>query len=126
MIRKIGMFSFMLAAFIFVLLTMNMFDRLSANMLRKALWFCSTLGLILFSIHYLTQAPQDRKKKPFYAVFIHFFGLVLIALGLIFKIMHWPYSGFLLVAGFIVSGISFIVVKNELETSPDSDLIDSE
>jgi hypothetical protein len=126
MIRKIGMISFFIAAFLFVALTMSWFDRSFSTVLRRFLWITATFGLILFSVHYLTQAPQDRKKTPFYVRVIHFFSLTLIALGLLFKIMHWPFTSILIILGFIGSGISFILEKNEIKTSTNSDLIDSE
>jgi hypothetical protein len=124
MTRRIGLLFFALSALIFLTITTRLFGVSFLPLLRKALYVAASMGLILFSIHYLTQKPKDRYKTPLYVRLIHFFSLAAIAVGLMFKIMHWPYATALLILGFIGAGISFILEKNEI-VDEDSDLIDS-
>lgn len=57
---------------------------------------------------------------------VFWIGSVMVFIGLIFKIQHWPYSQYLLIAGLFVTGMSYFFnpFKKQDDESND-DLLDS-
>ncbi len=57
--------------------------------------------------------------------FFYWAGSLIVFLGLIFLLMHWPYGYYIVIAGMAVLGISFIVPEKIIEQGKnDSDLLD--
>jgi drug/metabolite transporter (DMT)-like permease len=57
--------------------------------------------------------------------FLYWAGSLIVFLGLIFLLMHWPYGYYIVIAGMAVLGISFIVPEKIIEQGKnDSDLLD--
>lgn len=78
------------------------------------------VGLILNLITF-----QTGKFHPVYN-FMYWIGSIVVFLGLVFLLMNWPYSKFILIAGMLLVGVSFFLPKSMVERSPnDSDLLDN-
>ena len=57
--------------------------------------------------------------------FFYWAGSLIVFLGLIFLLMHWPYSYYIVIAGMAVLGVSFILPEKLMaEPKNDSDLLD--
>jgi hypothetical protein len=53
-------------------------------------------------------------------------GSIFVFIGLVFKIMHWPYSTYLLLAGLAVVGVSYLYNPfAERESNDENELLDS-
>lgn len=58
--------------------------------------------------------------------FLYWLGSIVLFVGLIFLLMHWPYGFYIIVAGLTILGISFVFPEKWLGAkSEDSDLLDS-
>ena len=57
--------------------------------------------------------------------FFYWAGSLIVFLGLIFLLMHWPYGYYIVIAGMAVLGVSFILPEKLMaEPKNDSDLLD--
>jgi uncharacterized membrane protein len=80
-------------------------------------------GAIAFVLN-LISYEQDRKGTPFYNL-IFWIGASILFLGLISKLMHFPFTNILIIGGLIISGFSFVISKTSVgKQKKDSDLID--
>lgn len=53
--------------------------------------------------------------------FLFWTGSIILFIGLIFKLMHWPFSTYILIAGLLISGISFFIKGNIFNNNEDED-----
>lgn len=68
---------------------------------------------------------QTGKFHPIYNL-TYWLGSIIIFVGLIFNIMHWPYAIYILMAGMLGVAISFFLPKSMVEKHPqDSELLDN-
>jgi hypothetical protein len=80
-------------------------------------------GAIAFVLN-LISYEQDRKGTPFYNL-IFWIGASVLFLGLISKLIHFPFTNILIIGGLIISGFSFVLSKTSVgKQKKDSDLID--
>lgn len=67
---------------------------------------------------------QSGKNGSIFS-FFYWAGSLIVFLGLIFLIMHWPYGYYIVIAGMATLGISFILPEKLIsEPKNDSDLLD--
>lgn len=67
---------------------------------------------------------QQGKHAPMYSLAFWISSLILFG-GFIFKLMHWPYSEYILIAGMILLGLTFIIPSQRSdEVSENDDLLD--
>jgi hypothetical protein len=66
------------------------------------------------------------KHDPSFSLF-YWLGTVVLFIGLMHMILHWPYAYFILIAGMIMVGISFFIPKGTIEpTETDNELLDED
>ena len=81
----------------------------------------STVGILLWAVLVLYQYmgfesyQSSRAERVVALVFLS--GSTILAIGLFFKILHWPYAGPLLVAGLTTAAIAFIATLFVEETT---------
>jgi hypothetical protein len=58
--------------------------------------------------------------------FLFWTGSIILFVGLIFKLMHWPFSTYILIFGLLISGVSFFMKGKLFSDKEDNekDLID--
>ncbi len=77
-----------------------------------------------FGLIFNIVAFSVSKNKPSYNI-LFWIGSVVLFLGLIGRIMHWPYTFYLICGGTLISGLSFFYNPNQEDTDmKDDDLID--
>jgi hypothetical protein len=90
------------------------------NQLKLSFIFFGAIAFVLNLISY----EQDRKGSAFYNLFF-WLGSSVLFLGLISKLMHFPFTNILIIGGLIISGFSFVLSKTSVgKQKKDSDLID--
>lgn len=68
---------------------------------------------------------RNGKQEPGFNLF-YWIGSILLLGGMIFRLMHWPFSHILLIAGLVIAGLSFFLPKNLLDKNQkDDDLLDN-
>lgn len=65
---------------------------------------------------------QDSKHNPVFS-FVYWTGTITTFVGLIFKIMHWPYFSIIFIAGLLLIGTSFFIPSQKKEEKR-SDILD--
>ena len=79
------------------------------------------LALILNLISY-----RFGKNDPSFSLF-YWLGTVVLFIGLIHMILHWPFAYYILTAGMLMVGISFFIPKGTIEpTQSDNELLDED
>jgi len=63
---------------------------------------------------------QSGKSTPLFN-FLYWTGSIVVFVGLVFFIMHWPYGFYLLIAGLFVTGLSFLLPENLVTKAEDND-----
>ncbi len=67
---------------------------------------------------------QQGKHAPIYS-FAFWFASIVLFIGLIFRIMHWPFSTIIMVVGLCALGLTFFVPSNRNdEREKDEELLD--
>jgi hypothetical protein len=54
---------------------------------------------------------------------VYWFGSIILFIGLVFMMMHWPYGFYILLAGLFTVGISFIIPSGLLDKKEKNDEI---
>lgn len=68
---------------------------------------------------------QQGKHSPIYS-FSFWAASILLFIGFIFKIMHWPYSSILMIIGLSALGLTFFIPsKRSNEVEKDDELLDN-
>lgn len=79
------------------------------------------LGLILNLLSF-----KYGKHDPSFNLF-YWGGSVILFIGLIFMLMHWPYGFYILIGGMLIVGVSFFVPSGTLDPKKkESDIIDED
>ncbi|MBL1280561.1 MAG: hypothetical protein COA33_009825 [Fluviicola sp.] len=65
----------------------------------------------------------NSEKKTVGFNFFFWTGGIILLIGFIFKIMHWPFSRPAIILGMIILGVSF-VVPNKTKSKKNDDLLD--
>lgn len=87
-----------------------------------------SFGLIGFILSILSNFfDVDRsKKKNKIQTFIFYIGMILVFMGIVFHLMHWPYTTILLGVGLIVSLLSFFIHGDFNQHEKDEDILDND
>jgi len=94
-------------------------------------WILFYVGVVFFGIigfvsSVLSSFFDRNKRKINKAQAVLFYlGMILVFAGLMFKIMHWPFTRLLLFGGIIASTISFFIPGIERKSNTE-DLLDDE
>jgi len=85
-------------------------------------------GLVgfIFSIlsNFFDADPSKKKNKI--QTFIFYIGMILVFMGIIFHLMHWPFTTILLGIGLIISLLSFFIRGNFDQKEKDDDILDND
>lgn len=67
---------------------------------------------------------QSNKQNPVFNL-VFWFGSVVLFTGLVFQSMHWPYNRMIVIAGILITGISYFLSPTLLTGKSDnSDVLD--
>jgi predicted tellurium resistance membrane protein TerC len=94
-------------------------------------WVLFYGGVVLFGIIGFVSSVLssffDRNKRKINKAqaLLFYLGMILVFAGLMFKMMHWPFTNFLLFGGIIASTISFFIPNFERSNSAE-ELLDDE
>lgn len=55
--------------------------------------------------------------------FVYWFGSIILFVGLVFMMMHWPYGFYILLAGLFTVGISFLIPSGLVDNKKENDEI---
>lgn len=66
---------------------------------------------------------QASKHNPIYSL-VYWAGSIVLFIGLIFYLMHWPYGFYIIIAGLATTGISFLIPTNKTVNKKNQDLLD--
>ncbi|UKN02794.1 hypothetical protein K6119_04595 [Paracrocinitomix mangrovi] len=81
-------------------------------------------GIILLIAFIFTPASDEQGDKTLnkYSYFFYIGG-GLVILGVLFKIMHWPFAAILLLSGSVIGLIAFLLPNAKEKDHPDKDEI---
>jgi len=69
-------------------------------------------------------SPENSKHNPIYTIF-YWSAMLLTLLGITFKILHWPFSTYLLYSGIMLMLVAmFLPKRRDKEDKEDSDILD--
>jgi hypothetical protein len=85
--------------------------------------FFGIIGFVSSVLSSLFDRNKRKINKP--QAILFYLGMILVFTGLMFKIMHWPFTRFLLFGGIIASTISFFIPNLE-RSNRGEDLLDDE
>lgn len=118
-IKHISSFCFIIAFLMSIVLFGGIGEKIISPFKAKYIFIISgILGMILNLISYKT--GKDKKEFNFW----FWLGSIIISIGLMFKMMNWPYSLILIIIGGGIAGFSFFyspILDSEKE---DSGLLD--
>lgn len=78
------------------------------------------IGLVLNLITF-----QSGKYHPIYN-FLYWAGSIVLFVGLVFLLLKWSFANYIVIAGLIVLGSSFVIPAQFIEKTPeDSELLDN-
>lgn len=84
-----------------------------------AVLILGAIGMILNLL-----SPENSKHNPLYT-FFYWISMLLTLFGITFKIMHWPFSNYLLYGGILMMLVSLFMPKSRKnEVEKDSDILD--
>lgn len=120
-LKKVAGFLFIVA----FLMAIVLFTRFGSNLvplsLAKLIFLISGAVAILLNLISFRQGKHSAEFN-----LIYWIGSILLFLGLVFKLMHWPYSTYIILGGIAIVGISFIYNPSfEKEQDESNDLLDS-
>lgn len=109
--------SFLMAIFLFTEIGR---DYISTPLATNLFLFFGAIAFVLNLIGY-----RNGKQDPGFNLF-YWIGSILILIGLMFKMMHWPFSEYMLIGGLVLAGLSFFLPKNLLDKqNKDDELLDN-
>ena len=120
MLKKIaGAFfgiSFLMAILLFTDYRVNFLSLYQAKII---FMISGAIGLFLNLITF-----QSGKYHPIYNL-LYWSGSIVLFVGMVFLLMRWPYGYYIIVAGLVILGTSFILPAKFIDTTPeDSGLLD--
>lgn len=120
MLKKIaGAFfgiSFLMAILLFTDYRVNFLSLYQAKII---FMISGAIGLFLNLITF-----QSGKFHPIYNL-LYWSGSIVLFVGMVFLLMRWPYGHYIIVAGLVILGTSFILPAKFIDTTPeDSGLLD--
>lgn len=69
-------------------------------------------------------SPENSKHNPIYTIF-YWSAMLSTLLGITFKILHWPFSTYILYSGIILMLVAmFLPKRRDKEDKEDSDILD--
>lgn len=118
--KKIAAISFAIAFLMAIVMFTGIgIDIISRGIAKIIFLTCGAIGL-LFNLFSFRSGKQRSGFNFFY-----WFGSIVLFFGLTFRIMHWPYGFYIIIAGLIIVGISFFYTpKMEDDASSNNDLLD--
>lgn len=120
-LKKIAGGMFVIAFAMAILLFTNFGSGLLPKSTVKFLFLSS--GALAFILN-LISFRHGKHSAEFNLFF--WIGSIFVFVGLVFKIMHWPYSTYVLLAGLGTVGVSYLYNPfTEKEQSEENDLLDS-
>ena len=120
-LKKIAGGLFVVAFAMALLLFTNYGSGLLPKSTARFLFLASGAGAFVLNLVSYRHGKHSAEFNLFF-----WLGSIFVFLGLVFKIMHWPYSTYLLLAGLGVVGISYIYNPfTEKESTDETDLLDS-
>lgn len=67
---------------------------------------------------------QTGKHNPIYS-FLYWGGSIILFIGLVFLQFQWPYGFYIIIAGLLILGVSFLIPIEENKAKKNSDLLDN-
>ncbi len=122
MIKRVASFFFGLA----FLMSLIVFTGFGSEWIPLSI--AKTLFLVLGGIALILNLISYRfgKHDPSFSLF-YWLGTVVLFIGLMHMILHWPYAYYILIVGMLMVGISFFVPKGTVDSTPsDNDLLDED
>ena len=122
MIKRVASFFFGLA----FLMSLIVFTGFGSEWIPLSI--AKTLFLVLGGIALILNLISYRfgKHDPSFSLF-YWLGTVVLFIGLMSMILHWPYAYYILIVGMLMVGISFFVPKGTVDSAPsDNDLLDED
>lgn len=102
-----------------VLFTGNGRNYISLPVAKTIFIITGAVGLFLNLLSF-----QSGKSGSVFS-FFYWAGSLIVFLGLIFLLMHWPFAYYIIIAGMAILGVSFILPEKLIaEQKNDSDLLD--
>ncbi|OFZ66348.1 MAG: hypothetical protein A3D92_15450 [Bacteroidetes bacterium RIFCSPHIGHO2_02_FULL_44_7] len=119
-LKKLAAFFFALAFLMAIVLFTNVGRAYIPLYIARIIFMSSgAIALLLNLISF-----QSGKSTPLFN-FLYWIGSILVFVGLVFFIMHWPYGFYILIAGLFVTGLSFLLPENLVSKAEDNeDLLD--
>lgn len=119
-LKKLGGIAFGIAFLMaIVLFTGNGRNYISLSTAKTIFIISGAIGLFLNLLSF-----RSGKNGSVFS-FVYWAGSIIVFLGLIFLLMHWPYGYYIVIGGMAVLGISFILPEKLLTAQKeDSDLLD--
>lgn len=119
-LKKLAAFFFALAFLMAIVLFTNVGRAyISLDVARIIFMSSGAIALLLNLFSF-----QSGKSTPLFN-FLYWIGSILVFVGLVFYIMHWPYGIYVLIAGLGVTGLSFILPESLVNKAEDNeDILD--
>lgn len=121
MLKRISGIAFALA-FLMAIILFTGYGRsfISIEMARYLFFALGAIALFTNLISF-----QKGKHSPIYS-FVFWAASILLFIGFIFKIQHWPYSTYIMLTGLGTLGVSFFIPsKRSNEIEKDEELLDN-
>lgn len=120
-LKKIAGGMFVIAFLMAVLLFTNIGSGILPKSTAKFIFLIS--GALAFLLN-LISFRHGKHSAEFNLIF--WIGSIFVFVGLVFKIMHWPYSTYILLGGLGIVGVSYIYNPSfEKDNAVENDLLDS-
>ena len=106
-------------AFLMAIVLFTNFGRgyISLSNARMIFLIAGAIGLLFNLLSF-----QSSKHSSTFS-FVFWMGAVISFIGFAFRLMHWPFSNFVILGGMIILGLSFILPSKEKEEKP-TDILD--
>ena len=118
-LKKIAAGFFVLAFAMALLLFTNIGSGLLPKSTVKILFLASGAIAFIFNLVSFRFGKHSAEFNLFF-----WLGSIFIYLGLVFKIMHWPYSTYLMLAGLAVVGVSYLYNPFSEKSNDENELLD--
>jgi hypothetical protein len=120
-LKKIAGGMFVIAFAMAVLLFTSIGSDIVSKSTAKFLFLIS--GALAFLLN-LISFRHGKHSAEFNLIF--WIGSIFVFTGLVFKMMHWPYSTYILLGGLGIVGVSYVYNPSfEKDTDAENDLLDS-
>lgn len=118
MIKRISGFAFGIAFLMIIIIFTDIGTKYIASSTARTIFMISGgIALFLNLINF-----QDSRHNPFFS-FVYWVGSIVVFVGLVFFIMHWPYSMEIFIGGMLLTGASFFIPASRQKKN-DSELLD--